>query len=69
MSYQHLILDRDGPVATVTINRPEKRNALNSETVDELRRAILALKHDEAARATRPSSRGPTSTSSRCRRP
>jgi enoyl-CoA hydratase len=51
MSYQHLILDRHGPVATVTINRPEKRNALNSETVDELRRAILALKHDEAVRA------------------
>jgi enoyl-CoA hydratase len=51
MTYQNLILDRDGSVAVVTINRPEKRNALNSETVDELRRAILALKHDEAVRA------------------
>jgi enoyl-CoA hydratase len=51
MTYQHLILDRDASVAVVTINRPDKRNALNSETVDELRRAILALKHDEAVRA------------------
>ena len=51
MTYQHLILDRDASVAVVTINRPEKRNALNSETVDELRRAILALKHDAAVRA------------------
>ena len=51
MTYQHLILDRDASVAVVTINRPEKRNALNSETVDELRRAVLALKHDDAVRA------------------
>jgi enoyl-CoA hydratase len=51
MTYQHLILDRDESVAVVTINRPEKRNALNSETIDELRRAILALKHDAAVRA------------------
>jgi enoyl-CoA hydratase len=49
MTYQHLILDRDASVAVVTINRPDKRNALNSETVDELRRAILALKHDDEA--------------------
>jgi len=51
MTYQNLLVDRDGAVAVMTINRPEKRNALNSETVDELRRAILALKHDDAVRA------------------
>jgi enoyl-CoA hydratase len=51
MTYQHLLLDRDASVAVLTINRPEKRNALNSATVDELRRAILALKHDDAVRA------------------
>jgi enoyl-CoA hydratase len=51
MTYQHLLVDRDASVAVLTINRPEKRNALNSETVDELRRAILALKHDDAVRA------------------
>lgn len=51
MTYQNLLLDRDATVAVVTINRPDKRNALNSETVDELRRAILALKHDDGVRA------------------
>jgi enoyl-CoA hydratase len=51
MTFQHLLVDRDGAVATVTINRPDKRNALNSETMDELRRAILALKHDDGVRA------------------
>jgi enoyl-CoA hydratase len=50
-TFQHLLVDRDGAVATVTINRPDKRNALNSETMDELRRAILALKHDDGVRA------------------
>lgn len=51
MTYQHLLVDRDGAVAVITINRPDKRNALNSETIDELRRAILALKHDDGVRA------------------
>ncbi|MGH3118615.1 MAG: enoyl-CoA hydratase/isomerase family protein [Vicinamibacterales bacterium] len=51
MTYQHLLVDRDGAVAIVTINRPDKHNALNSETMDELRRAILALKHDDGVRA------------------
>jgi enoyl-CoA hydratase len=51
MSYQNLLVDRDGAVAAVTINRPDKRNALNSETMDELRRAVLALKHDAGVRA------------------
>jgi enoyl-CoA hydratase/carnithine racemase len=51
MTYQHLLVDRDGAVAVITINRPDKRNALNNETIDELRRAILALKHDDGVRA------------------
>lgn len=51
MAYTNLLLERDGGVALVTINRPEKRNALNSATMDELRRAILELKHDAGIRA------------------
>lgn len=30
----------DGPVARLTLNRPEKRNALDSEMVSEIRRAL-----------------------------
>jgi enoyl-CoA hydratase/carnithine racemase len=50
MAYTNLIVDRDGGVAVVTINRPEKRNALNTETVDELRRVVLELQRDDSAR-------------------
>jgi len=51
MSFDNLLVDRDGPVALVTINRPRVLNALNSQTLDELRRAVLDLKQDEGVRA------------------
>jgi enoyl-CoA hydratase len=46
MAFVNLLLERDGASAVVTINRPKVLNALNSETLDELRRAILELKYD-----------------------
>ena len=51
MNFDNLLLERDGPVAVITINRPQVLNALNSPTLDELRHAILDLKHDVSARA------------------
>jgi enoyl-CoA hydratase len=51
MAYTNLLLERDEAVAILTVNRPEKRNALNSATIDELRRAALELKHDPGVRA------------------
>jgi enoyl-CoA hydratase len=51
MAFDNLLLDRDGPVAIVTINRPRVLNALNTQTLDELRRAALDLKHDDTVRA------------------
>jgi enoyl-CoA hydratase len=48
---QNLLIERDGAVAIVTINRPAVLNALNTQTMDELRRTILALKHDDSVRA------------------
>jgi enoyl-CoA hydratase len=51
MNFENLLLDRDQAVATITINRPKVLNALNTQTLDELRRAILELKHDEGVRA------------------
>lgn len=48
MSYQNLGVDvRDG-VAVVTVNRPDKLNALNDRTVEELDAAFAALAHDTA---------------------
>ena len=48
---QHILIERDGAVATITINRPKVLNALSMATLDELRRAILALKVDDGVRA------------------
>ena len=49
-TFENLLVDIDGPVASVAINRPKVLNALNAQTLDDLRRAVLALKHDPAVR-------------------
>jgi len=51
MNLENLLIERDGAVATITINRPKVLNALSTSTLDELRRAILDLKADEGVRA------------------
>ena len=51
MAYETLLVERDGATALITISRPKVLNALNSQTLDELRRTILELKHDEGVRA------------------
>jgi enoyl-CoA hydratase len=50
MSYDTLLLARDGAVATITLNRPAALNALNRQTIDELRRAVLEVRQDESVR-------------------
>jgi enoyl-CoA hydratase len=50
MAFDNLLLERDGAVGSITINRPKVLNALNTQTIDELRRAILDLKHDDGVR-------------------
>jgi enoyl-CoA hydratase len=50
MAFDTLLLDRDEATAIITINRPKVLNALNTQTLDELRRAILDLKQDESVR-------------------
>ena len=40
MTYEHLLLTIDGRIATLTVNRPEKRNALDTATVNEMHRAL-----------------------------
>jgi enoyl-CoA hydratase len=50
MTFDTLVLERDGAIATIAINRPKVLNALNSQTIDELRRAVLDLQQDAAIR-------------------
>jgi enoyl-CoA hydratase len=50
MAFDNLLIERDEATAIVTINRPKVLNALNTQTLDELRRAILDLEQDEGVR-------------------
>ncbi len=42
-----LVVERDGPVTIVTIDRPERRNAVDSVCADQLRETFLAFDADE----------------------
>lgn len=49
--YQFLLVDRRDDVAVVTVNRPDKLNALNAATVAEIRTAFGELRQDHGVRA------------------
>ncbi|HET9986467.1 MAG TPA: enoyl-CoA hydratase-related protein [Longimicrobiales bacterium] len=48
--YRFLSIERDDAIATVTVNRPEKLNALNADTIAELDAAFRELEADAAIR-------------------
>jgi len=50
MSFDNLLLEREDALAILTLNRPVVLNALNTSTLDELRRAVLEIKHDANVR-------------------
>jgi enoyl-CoA hydratase len=47
MAYENLLLEKKDGVATVTVNRPTKLNALNSRTLEELDAVFSALASDD----------------------
>ena len=49
-TYQYIVVARDGPVATVMLNRPRVLNALNSAVMGELAEALEVLDADDAIR-------------------
>lgn len=51
MTNETLIVERDGPTAIITINRPKALNALNATVFDELVRAFDVLEADKEVRA------------------
>jgi len=51
MTYQNICLKQDGPFVIVTLNRPQRRNALSLELMLELIDCLDAIGRDRAIRA------------------
>jgi enoyl-CoA hydratase len=50
MPFDNLLVEREASVAILTIQRPQRLNALDTGTLDELRQAVLDLQHDASIR-------------------
>ena len=50
MTYEMLIVERDGPVLVITINRPKALNALNRAVLDELSTVVDEASADNGVR-------------------
>jgi enoyl-CoA hydratase/carnithine racemase len=51
MMYKNLDVQREGPTAVITLNRPQRRNALSLDLMLELIYCLQTLRHDSAVRA------------------
>lgn len=51
MAFKTILLEQRGPVALITLNRPDHRNAVTVELCREVREAFLATMNDPAVRA------------------
>ena len=50
MAYQTLKLEFSGEIATITLNRPEKRNAISAEMIADLQAALAEVEDEPRAR-------------------
>ena len=50
MSYETLVLEKEGPIRILTLNRPERLNAINYQLVLDLEHALEQMEADEEAR-------------------
>jgi enoyl-CoA hydratase/carnithine racemase len=48
---ENFIFEKDGPVSTITFNRPERRNCMNREVMAEFERLIHRVRDDRETRA------------------
>ena len=59
MSYQNLLTERLHKIEIITLNRPEKLNALNYELACELDEELTKIEHDEGVRVVILTGAGP----------
>jgi enoyl-CoA hydratase len=50
MSFDNLLVEREAGVAVLTIHRPQRLNALDAQTIDELRQAASIFSRDDQIR-------------------
>ena len=50
MNFQNILLENEGQITTITINRPQSLNALNGATISELSEALSQLDQDSNCR-------------------
>lgn len=50
MTYEHLLFNVQDHVAVITLNRPDRLNALTGQTMEEIGRALERVRDDEAVR-------------------
>ncbi len=48
--FQHLLVEQDGAVLTITMNRPEKLNAFNDVVLQEMTEVVEAVAQDDTIR-------------------
>src|SRR5215469_374789 len=51
MSYEAILYETRGPVAIITLNKPERLNAIGGAVREEVHAAVEAAHHDDAVRA------------------
>jgi len=58
-SYEHLLVESQAPIVIVTLNRPERRNALSLELMQELIGCLREIGHSSDIRAVIVAAAGP----------
>jgi len=48
MDFQNILFEVKNSIAQITINRPDKLNALNDATIEELDRVFTAIANDDS---------------------
>ena len=59
MEFKNLLYEVADGICTLTINRPDKMNALNQDTINEIKQAFQAIEEDDAVKGVLLTGTGP----------